>query len=186
MAKGKYPRLVRELKTNIGKTTLGIDPGIRTLGACLFRSERIITSFAHTSKRRSDYPRRDMIAENIEKMVEWLHEHPRWTDKIDRVFCEMPQSYGGAVGVAASGQQDVVWLAYCVGYVARWAEEIEAEFLEIPVQNWKGNMPKILTAERIARRLKKIDINAYADLSGNISHDWDAAGVAMHGMGLEL
>jgi hypothetical protein len=108
--------------------------------------------------------------------------------EVSEIVCEEPEHRAGAVGMAAAGRGDVIHLAACVGYWAALASIRGAKFTPVRVSVWKGNMSKDMTAERIEMRLRGLGVEPrdYLSHTKPRKHDWDAAGVGLHAMGVEL
>ena len=167
------------------KMTLAIDPGIRTMGACLFHGQKLLAASTYKVRRPTER-RQDGIFAMINQLEHWLDEVRPPRLAIDRIVCELPENFGSAVGMAAAARGDVVWLSFCVGVLAGRSGDTGQEFDVYPVREWKGNMSKAMTAKRIEKRLKETGVEWRLLLSRDRSHDWDACGVGLHSLGLEL
>lgn len=97
---------------------------------------------------------------------------------------ELPQPMGSARGLASG--TSVIEVATAVGV---WVAEAEAKSQALTTYrpcDWKGNMSKQMTEERIRQRARALsmDLSCLSKTAGR--HDWDAVGLALHHLGFEL
>jgi len=66
----------------------------------------------------------------------------------NRVYIEWPSQFTGAKGLAAANSNDILKLSCLIGRLAQFFLNGNADVLTVPVQRWKGNLPKDVVAKR--------------------------------------
>lgn len=93
---------------------------------------------------------------------------------LSHTYIEYPAYFGTASGDMVARRGDLVKLSYCVGFIAG---SMPGTVTLIPVNKWKGQLPKDI----VARRIQKIlGANACREFK---SHVWDAVGVGLYAKG---
>lgn len=183
------------------RVAISIDPGCSTMGVCVWDM-----SSWDANKLR---PPVEALAVNLNKggflreqtnsggmynylsgtreLIKRLKRIAARYAKVDRVYCEEMESFGGVRGNAAGG--DVLHVAFACGAFYQWASELGAGFHPVRVTEWKGNLSK----EQVYRRiLKRFDLTEHSEeeertfagiLTYPISHDWDACGIGLFAQG---
>lgn len=162
---------------------LTVDPGVYTLGACLWDEPEFYSShLAFPIKRLCiDIDRKERQSMNpqmgIDRLVRWLR---KWFEEfeITECYCEKPSIWNSAKGYAANFQGNILNMELFRGRLYQMCEEFQCVFHDVPVTDWKGQLSKKLVNERI----KKIMFENDGKLKGTIltrqgSHDWDACGI---------
>lgn len=96
------------------------------------------------------------------------------------VYCELPAFFESAKGMAAAGRGDIVKLSYLVGLYAGICHSRKVHFGTVPVNDWKGQLPKSVIKKRI---LKRFGVAACAYFKGDI---WDAVGIGLYVKGINF
>lgn len=177
------------------RVIVSIDPGTVTLGLAIFDAK---------ARERSKTPRplfatahnlsgahRGGSAQNAFRMGD-IFKNAVDGYRVEIVYCEQMEYLPSARGQAAI--TDVLGVAFACGVFGRIATELKAGFHPVPVTKWKGQLSKDQVARRI---LKKWGIEAPRNHLGrdedaplsflsdprSPSHDWDAVGIGLYGMG---
>lgn len=82
------------------------------------------------------------------------------------IYIEYPKFFQSATGLASAGSGDVFKLTFLVGVLAQTVRENDRIFKELPVNIWKGNLPKEVIIGRIKQRLGVEYGNHVADAVG--------------------
>lgn len=169
---------------------LTIDPGVYTMGACLwdeqpFKSKDIvclpIKRIAKEIKDRAAYG----AIGSMKHLIDWLYP---WFDEfvITDCYCEKPQVFNSARGYASNVQGHVQQMEMFRGMLYQTCQDFAVKFHDVKVTDWKGQLPKKLVNERITKIYAKYRNrgNGIAKLTGRGSHDWDAAGIGFFLQGI--
>jgi hypothetical protein len=166
---------------------LTLDPGISGMGAALWTYEGTQVDW-----QRLELPY--AVWTYVPRGATWMdraHDGWRWLDYIYRVhdvietYCEWPRYFDGAVGHTATTNGDIHKLAFFIGGVARiQVHQHIGTFHIVPVNDWKGQLPKQVVIERIQNLYRKHHI----PLSGISidTHGWDAVGIGLHAKGFRF
>ena len=147
---------------------LSIDPGVE-FGWALWKSETWHVREAPEDARvviPPPYEWQERVEYGWNELLRAFHG-------VTDVYCEWPM-YFGAASSAPSGTGDLLKLMFQVGGVARMTQELGARFHPIPVNDWKGQMPKSAVISRIKKRLPGAEYN---------THAWDAVGIGLYAKG---
>lgn len=167
----------------MSRIVVGIDPGVVTAGIVIIDTApalRIIraSSIVLTAGEKAHQDDFDKLQLTYKRLFEMFH-----LIKPSTIACEIPQQFNSAKSLSAGG--DVINIAIFVGMVLGLTRTFKACFKPIRVVDWKGNMSKELTKERIIKQLNKNHV-ANREAMSLKGHDWDALGIALHTMGMEL
>jgi len=167
---------------------LAIDPGLNALGWALWRlvkkpkqGESLIrppsvTGVITTSRKLTPWNR-------LQQLLLRLETDPRQLLSANTVAVELASFRAGdAVGHSAASRGDLGFLYIAVGAHAQQAWSRDIRFVPVPVQEWKGQLPKKATAARIERAIGLVD-GAGNEIK---SHAIDAVGIGLHVMGFKL
>lgn len=176
----------------MAKLMVSIDPGVCTIGWSVWElgARKLLKVGWHELPRAQrldlDWPAqiRQTAAAALKELVQID------SNTVQLVAVEEPEFRPGSVGgMAAAGRGDVIHLAAAVGFWIGYANSIGRRFRAAPVSEWKGNMDKVLTTYRIRQRMENIgraaDLAKLSDAK-KPKHDWDAVGIGLHCMGVEL
>lgn len=99
---------------------------------------------------------------------------------LNAAYIEWPSFFASAVGHAAAARGDLVKLTFGAGFVCgQLRREFGCLIEPIPVNDWKGQLPKSVVIGRIRKILGK---DACRKL-GIKSHAWDAVGIGLYAKG---
>ena len=152
------------------KYILTIDPGTKNLGWAIFKllpknkAELINSGFIKISTKEKDWAKRiDLICIDLLNVYWKYHLH------FARLLIELPETFGGRKGQAASNSGSVGKLMACVfqikGVISREFPQFNVDL--IPVRTWKGNLPKERTEYRVEKYWgKKGETNDESDALG--------------------
>lgn len=155
---------------------LSIDPGVVSMGAALFREGKLTKCRVFgLSKPRSPFAAVAYLAGQIDQWV--------GLSFLRRVGIEQMTIFSdGGRGTAAA--RDVVDVSMAVGALAMYfMRERDAVVDLVPVLEWKGNMPKSVTHDRIDKVMQETDLDGRRLMPDRRSHDWDAVGIGLHILG---
>jgi Holliday junction resolvasome RuvABC endonuclease subunit len=166
-------------------TLLSIDPGVNDLGWATWswrrrkRLEAPLSCGVFSARDRGGLKRHWSL-----KIEDLMGQLWRVVEDLElrHVAIEMPESMGGAKGIAARKRGDVVHLAYCVGYVAAIAHAKSATVDPVRVSRWKGQLPKRVVQARVERAIGLVA----QDGTRIASHAVDAVGVGLTVKGFAL
>lgn len=155
---------------------LSIDPGLNGTGwvvAFLNRNGQvnIIRSGIINEKNGTLEERAGAIAAEIV----WIANR----NNVSRICCEYPAFFDSVSGQMVAKRGDLVKLTFLIGYIAGMLHEFGKCEL-IPVNEWKGQLPKSVINERVKQILGEKRWN----LLGLKSHAVDACGIALFVLGL--
>lgn len=135
---------------------LAVDPGVSGTGWALFKGVKLVDWGIITSKETT-WERR--VRDIVSRMRGNI-----WAQG-DRVFCEWPTGrFTSAAGLAAANSDAMLKLTFLIGALDNQLNGIEL----IPVQRWKGQLPK----EVVQKRAEK-----FFGVTGFKSHAADAVGI---------
>lgn len=169
------------------KSILTIDPGVYTLGACLFSEDEFLSSYCALPYKRLaiDRPRkeRDSMGHQV-SMKHLINRLRTWFDayEITECYCEKPSVFGSARGWAS--KDHILQLEMFRGMLFNLCDEYHCLFHDVNVSTWKGQLPKHLVVQRIKDIYYAMEgRQQIAVLSEDGSHDWDACGIGLHVQG---
>lgn len=146
---------------------LSVDPGCAGTGFALMKGAKV-----HAYK--SIYPDKECVTweHKTSSIMQSLMWHT-FLKKIERVYIEWPSQFTGAKGLAAANSNDILKLSCLIGRISQYFVEKNATVILVPVQRWKGNLPKNVVSDRAKKffGLKKLT-----------SHAADAVGLARYAL----
>lgn len=148
-------------------TSLSIDPSIRSCGWAVWKNGRFKYAGLIRPKVQEDWQAMGhQVGAEIHGIV---RDH-----KVDEVYCEFPAFFGGSKGAVTASSGALVKLAWLVGFLDGMITPEFRKFVLVPVNTWKGQLPKEVIIERIKKILPRgIWKNFKADM-------WDAAGIGLY------
>ena len=146
---------------------IGIDPGLGGTGFAIADGYRFIhgetfnvsTTIKHLSLRA------DFIAKSV---VYSALEHDNTNDR--KALIEYPEFYTGRVGISCASTGGLIKLAYLVGYISSALVKVGYRVELITPNDWKGNIPKHISTNRIQSIIKYPVDSHLADAVGLILH----------------
>lgn len=165
---------------------LTVDPGVYTMGACLWDekewySECLALPELAINEDMKDHERKKiepMLAMNamVQLLRPWFEEEP-----ITQCYCEKPQIWTSARGMAGAIKGHVLHLEMFRGILFSLCQAFDTEFKDVRILDWKGQLPKL----KVNKQLRSIILNEYKrDWDVNIlskgEHDWDALGIGFY------
>ena len=148
---------------------LAIDPGIGGTGWAVFDkgSERFISHGVLNQNRKEDeWDKRGKLI--LQDLV-----HIEYGFRTLKTYIEFPSLFQSAHGQMVARKGDLVKLAWFTGLLCGRLKNT----IIVPVNEWKGQLPKAIVNTRILKLLGK---NACKNLK---SHDWDATGIGLWALG---
>jgi hypothetical protein len=119
---------------------------------------------------------------DAETMAGRLHEEFALLSFLGAVFIEFPVTFqASARGSAAVTKSDLYKLCYLIGQYGRVAAWFGAEVRLIEVTTWKGQLPKMVTQDRL-----RVDVPGMLKVEGLSSHEWDAIGIGWFAKGFRI
>jgi len=168
---------------------LAIDPGIEGAWA-LFQEGRVAScddcfraTPLDTGLYRPKGGKTRTWQERVSESLLVLEQRIRkiWQGKdLVRIAIEWPAVFGSAAANAAASDESITKLTYCVGYVGRVAAELSVPLVLVPVNEWKGQLPKRVVETRIRTILGEENCRDFH------SHVWDAVGIGLHVKGISI
>lgn len=159
---------------------LAIDPGFGGTGWALFDSNSgvcplplragIITA-SEIGQSGDLEDRMIRLSDRLRRIVFTFNRKPTV------IAIELPKYMQSPTGhaSASSGNLTTLFMAVASCVAVQWQEEIKLKL--VPVNDWKGTMPKDLVKKRICKKLS-CSKSAYS------SHEWDAIGIGLYCLGL--
>ncbi len=164
----------------LGQSRISLDPGLGGTGLAVWDEAtwRACVEPKATAILLPEYKDGRLWIERCNDLAGQLFFYLRM-HKCRIVYCEFPMKFDGAVGVAAiSGQvSDIAKLTFLIGTFSATCHRYGAQFIDVPVNQWKGQLSKEAVANRIASRLE-IHPNKYP------SHANDAVGIGLWAKGV--
>lgn len=157
---------------------VAIDPGLQGTGVAVWEEDTLVKAEVirvPSSGRDWSWPRRaDHIATQLMSYLPGLAYLENRKNTV--VVCEYPEAFGG-VKMMAWKTGDLVKLAFLVGLFS--GRVAPAHFIPVPVNTWKGQLPKQVVIDRLTKRIGKLRVRQL-----NIqTHAWDAVGIGMWARG---
>jgi Holliday junction resolvasome RuvABC endonuclease subunit len=147
--------------------SLSIDPGLGGTGLAFWHDSKLRRcGILRCKNDRAPWEQR--VKELGEAVVNAATEL-----NVGAVAIEYPAFFGSVGGQMVAARGDLVKLATLVGFMAGRLHPVPVEF--IPVNTWKGQLPKDVVEKRLRRMFPKF--TSRFDVR---SHMWDAIGVGVH------
>jgi hypothetical protein len=154
-----------------GKLWISVDPGVTGTGIAIWKGSKLKESYAIA-------PRGKTWKDKLEDLVF------RFGDETDlpgfsALVYEMPfiDFQSSERSMISASKQDVVKLCIGAGMLAgaflSWAPN--AHIYPIPVQIWKGQVPKLIHQKRLQKRFHRLGLKP----STNTTHEADAIGLGL-------
>lgn len=160
---------------------LAIDPGLHSMGVAYWPRGGFYLTPHWTALVKSKDP--EVWTKSITGQIVELHSticralipfkcRPK-------VVIELPAYHGSsAAGIAAAAS--IIKLSILVGGLAEHFRNHEIEVALIPVRDWKGQLPKEVVIHRIRQKLGDANCKEFK------KDIWDAVGIGLFAMGVEL
>lgn len=166
-----------------GRTFASIDPGVDGTGWGLFFPSRlapVASGSVSVGKAGAWGQRATQTARDVHAAIldAWCNvRHPTQDHCVSQVFIEEPQFMEGGRGIVAARSGDLVKLCLLAGMIggefSSASNELMVHFIE--VREWKGSMPKDVTAARVMSKLKEERWRPTTDTT----HEMDAVGLGL-------
>jgi hypothetical protein len=139
-----------------------VDPGISGTGVALFKATSLVKVYnLYPLFPRADWPSKaQSITQQVGQSLVFYD--------IAKVYIEWPSQFSGMKGLAAANSNDILKLCALIGRLSELFLSWGSEVILVPVQMWKGQLPKDVVAERVHAYFKRNDFK---------SHAVDAAGI---------
>lgn len=147
--------------------TLTIDPSVRSCGWAFWDNDRLKASgLVRSSHKDDDW---QTGGQGIGAVLRAIGRR----NKIDKVYCEFPAFHGGTKGAVTASSGALVKLSWMVGFLDGLFTPEFIPFELVPVNKWKGQLPKEVINERIKKILPE-------SVWKNFKKDtWDAVGLGL-------
>ena len=159
--------------------TLCVDPGVRALGAAVFRENNPVAQIAHAALIRNPYASGNGPAEIFaltEQLIRWLASHVL-ARSIGRVIVEVPRVYPAA---RQTGDQNDLIAVAGVAYAASVSVISATERLRYFPHEWKGTVKKETCTARIRERLNAFELASIEHCPKSLEHNViDAIGIGL-------
>ena len=96
------------------------------------------------------------------------------------LYIEYPSFFDSVGGTMVAKTGDLLKLTFLVGIICGYASTNFVDYVLVPVNQWKGQLPKQIVTERIIRRLGE------KQCLGIKTHAWDAVGIGLHALGISI
>jgi hypothetical protein len=156
-----------------GKRWISVDPGIGGTGIAVWKGSTLKESFAIS-------PRGKNWKDKSEDLVFRLSDEIDLSDgAVSVLIYEMPfiDFQSSERSMISAAKQDVVKLCITAGMIAgsflAWFPD--ANIFPIPVQRWKGQIPKIVHQKRLQKRFARLGLKP----STSTTHEADAIGLGL-------
>jgi len=154
-------------------TTLAIDPGLSGTGWVVMIRNRagkitvlgceVINPKGKTIEEKTKHIVGELAAQ-VEKYL------------VDEIYVEFPAFFGSFGGQTTAKSGALVKLSGLVGAIM-----FALEAKPVKVNDWKGQLPKDIVIKRIKRVLPNVETKFKVK-----SHGWDAIGIGLHTLGVEI
>lgn len=152
------------------QTILCLDPGLAGTGWALFVGTELSDAGIVRCRQAHHWTERSgMICAEIARLV--------LTRYVGRVVVEQPKFFDSSAGHMVARRGDLLKLMYLVGELAGRVHPVKT--LLIPVNDWKGQLPKDVVERRVRRELGK---ERFEELKIR-EHAIDAVGLGLHTLG---
>lgn len=158
---------------------LAIDPGVNGSGYAFFYNGDLKDTgvFSPRSTDHEFYDKGLTVCEKFESLFQNLRLHYPINRLNAEVHIEYPAFFGGASGSMVARRGDLVKLAWIVGMITEKAIQHYWTPILVPVNDWKGQLPKEVVVERIKEDYPEVE-------NFNVkSHAWDAVGIGLYALG---
>lgn len=167
------------LKTSRHKYTLGVDPGLNGTGWALLYNESgetVLHSHGIFFHGITD----SLVRRSMHYSEDLQNTLKQFMDKVNEVCIEYPAYFDTTSGNMIAKRGDLTKLTFLVGVLTKTVQSLKIKVTLVPVNTWKGQLPKEVVKRRI---LKKLGENQCRNLK---SHDWDAVGLGLYGLGITI
>ncbi len=170
-----------------------LDPGIRGTGVTLWSSDDWdvlagpIVCYNIYPKKKLVFPEEyyypDCWSHLPDTRDKWIHRaqivNCRIRILIERfmpthVYCEFPAFFQSSGGQKTAKSGALVKLVFTVGATAETCRTLGIQFIPVPVNQWKGQLPKEVVEERVMKRLKGVPFAPFDD------HCIDSVGIGLY------
>jgi hypothetical protein len=159
-------------------TLIAIDPGIDGTGIACFDDmdiRRYGLYFAEVWTRPAHLDWQSVAASLAWKLDNLVSTYGMHCG----VVCEWPRYFTGAVGQAATAKGDIHKLSYLIGQFGLVCKMHYINMQLVPVNDWKGQLPKAT----IERRILRVIGAEHCKSLGLKDHAFDAVGIGMYAKG---
>jgi hypothetical protein len=161
---------------------LALDPSVNNMGYAVFATQyiepaiiayQLVASGVLLSDKES---KKQVLEKRIETMLhkmasmEWYAEGG-WANGglvvIEQVVIEQPEPWGSYKSMASDKSGSLVMLHLMVGALIGWfAQKADTEVRLVKVSQWKGQLPKKVTQDRLKKRYGRVFQSDEADAVG--------------------
>lgn len=165
---------------------LTVDPGVYTMGVCLWDEDRWYSDHIALPERVVNYEMKDnlrkvtdpmdVMSMSVQSLRSWFED-----EQVSLCYVEKPQIWTSARGMAGAIKGHVLQLEMFRGMLFSMCKEFDAEFKNVNILMWKGQMSKLM----VVNRLKGIIISHNVKWSiqehmTKLGNDWDALGMGLY------
>lgn len=185
---------------------VGVDIGARNLGVAILTAEAlrkikhpqarynpgIVYAASCLTVSHKKYPDTLQAASVLcAKLDSWVRKHQNAaclrayaTSNVRRILAiEFPVArLGDSVGFVSTSGGDTIALGYAAGLYQGFSADLFDDVLLVTPQQWKGQLSKRITEQRMRRVIDPID----AQNKQIKSHAWDAVGLALFAAGISI
>jgi Holliday junction resolvasome RuvABC endonuclease subunit len=157
--------------------SLSIDPSINNVGWSLFDSK------AETKQEAwlwgTIHPTGANLEMRITDTIQQLSDLFTW-DVLDYLITERPAFFSSERGQIAAHMNYTIDLAAVAYYIAGWFHMDHRKHFAITANQWKGSVPKAVTARRFFASFPKVDVNTLDEhaIDAVMLHKWWLENVA--------
>lgn len=143
---------------------VAVDPGISGTGVAVFRRGTLLDAWNIYPRKEHGY--NGSWPERCSQIVTAIHTQ-NIARRFRKVYIEWPSQFTGLKGLAAANSNDILKLACLIGRLAEYfIREHRAQVVLVPVQTWKGNLPKDVMKRRVEKFFGKNITSHAADAAG--------------------
>ncbi len=162
----------------MGRFFITIDPGLPT-GWALFRKNGSLFPLAHGTWAAS----KGTWVEKVNHVGMQFRQTKRESlCDADEAYVEEPKFWTSSTGMGAAQSGSLIKLAMLTGYLIAQLHLFKVRVQLVPIQKWKGGLPKAVTSRRVERFL---GVNP-CQWKGVTHHQWDAIGIGLHVRGIRI
>lgn len=150
--------------------TMSIDPSVKSCGYSIWDNRKLVLFGIQKGKHPDNWQASGMsIGYELHKLAKNLD--------VQETYCEYPGYFSGGGGLVTASSGALVKLAWFVGFLNGLFTPELIDFILVPVNEWKGQLPKQVVNQRIKKILGE---KACQGFEKDI---WDAVGIALYKQG---
>lgn len=128
--------------TLISHRFISIDPG-QNIGLACWESRSVVYTHCFQSNSHTNW------LERSNSVHEKLREFLKFKQYYGHIYCEQPKFWQSYLGLSAARHDSFAKLCFSYGRIMQIAHQYAFKFHEVPIADWKGQLPKSLVKQRV-------------------------------------